>query len=90
MLTFVNDLDGYKLTVKLHPGKHALPYSLKPLIQSIDTSIPIYQSGNILKYLKNYKANEVLACFSDLSLKNFTNINIHMQDLFFAESQQFH
>lgn len=55
MLSFINDLQEYKLIVKLHPGKHVLPYSLKPLVQSIDPTIPIYQSKNILDLLKNCK-----------------------------------
>lgn len=55
ILAFVNELSDHKLIVKLHPGQHALPYSIKSLIQSIDSSIPIYQSGNILELLKDCK-----------------------------------
>ena len=54
-ISYLNNISGYELNVKLHPGKHVLPYSLKPIIQSVDSSIPIYKSGNILRHLKNCK-----------------------------------
>jgi len=55
IISYVNNLSDNELIVKLHPGKYSLPYSLKPLIKSVDPTIPIYQSGNILNSLKNCK-----------------------------------
>ena len=55
IISYVNDLSDNELIVKLHPGKYSLPYSLKPLIKSVNSTIPIYRSGNILNFLKNCK-----------------------------------
>jgi len=46
----LNSLPSHDLIVKLHPGQHVLPYSIKPLIKKIDKNIPIYQSKNIFKF----------------------------------------
>ena len=55
MISYANNIPNHELIVKLHPGKHTLPYSLKPIVQEISKKIPIYQSGNIFDFLKDCK-----------------------------------
>ena len=55
IISYINNLSENELIVKLHPGKYSLPYSLKSLIKSVDPTIPIDKSGNILNSLKNCK-----------------------------------
>jgi hypothetical protein len=55
MVSHLNDIPEHELIVKLHPGKHSLPYSLKSVIQDVSTTIPIYKSGNIFNFLKDCK-----------------------------------
>ncbi len=47
-----------KLIVKLHPGQHT-SFDVKPIIHSIDASIPIYKTGNISNLMKDC---DVLIC----------------------------
>ncbi len=47
----LNGLDSHKFLVKLHPGQHTLPYSLRSLISKIDPKIPLYQSEDIFRFL---------------------------------------
>jgi len=46
----LNSLASHDLIVKLHPGQHVLPYSLKSIIKKIDKNIPVYQSENIFEF----------------------------------------
>lgn len=53
MILFSNSISDHNLIVKLHPGQHSLSYNIKSIVLSVDSSIPIYQSGNSLNFLKN-------------------------------------
>ena len=42
--TMLNNVPGHHFSVKLHPGQHAFPYSLKDTIKRIDAKIPLHQT----------------------------------------------
>jgi glycosyltransferase involved in cell wall biosynthesis len=42
-----------KLIVKLHPNQYASSYDVKPILNEIDPSIPIYRTGNITDLMKD-------------------------------------
>lgn len=47
----LNDLKSHDFSVKLHPGQHAMPYSLKPMLKKINKRMPIHQLENPLDLL---------------------------------------